>query len=203
MPTNRKGKPRGRILSTDLFKLEYLKFGARPKNQGGNLEILLNFSEWEHKRTVWEKHRDEILAEWIRKHPGTRPYAFWVLDTPEPRKRRRLGGIGTPKHEALAILPRFKWGVPVNWVTDFDVAYYNGQFRDIHGNLVENGYKPGDFSGEAIDLDDPPIFESQASYLERHGFLTAAEKKKLKSEDFEPESVISILKKARKYPERG
>ena len=35
----------------------------------------------------WESLRAEILPEWIRDNPGTRPYSWWLYDSPEPRRR--------------------------------------------------------------------------------------------------------------------
>jgi hypothetical protein len=40
-----------------------------------------------------------------------------------------------------------------------------------------------------IDEDDPPIYESQAAYLKRHGFLFAGEERRA---DFEPEAVPKL-----------
>ncbi len=31
---------------------------------------------------LWEIHRETVLAEWIRHHPGTRPLPFWMWDAP-------------------------------------------------------------------------------------------------------------------------
>lgn len=36
-------------------------------------------------RELWEAHRAEVLAWWIRHHPGTRPSLWWKFDVPEPR----------------------------------------------------------------------------------------------------------------------
>jgi hypothetical protein len=66
--------------------------------------------------------------------------------------------------------------------------YYTGTARDIHGSLI-NPKPSGTFEGVAIDPGDPPVFESQASYLERHGLFLPGERKRLKKEDFEPEVV--------------
>lgn len=33
----------------------------------------------------WKRHGDSILSEWITQRPGTRPYAWWKFDAPEPR----------------------------------------------------------------------------------------------------------------------
>lgn len=32
-------------------------------------------------RADWQTHRDELLAEWIAEHPGTRPFAWWQFDS--------------------------------------------------------------------------------------------------------------------------
>jgi hypothetical protein len=40
------------------------------------------------------------------------------------RRNRSLGGIGTPKHEALAYVPVYAF--PVYWVEPAEFAYYNG-----------------------------------------------------------------------------
>ena len=36
-------------------------------------------------REAWEKHRENILTQWIAANPGTRPWAWWKFDAPEPR----------------------------------------------------------------------------------------------------------------------
>jgi hypothetical protein len=59
---------------------------------------------------------------------------------------------------------------------------------------VSTDYKKGIPSDwEAIDPEDPPTFESEAAYLERHGLLTKSEKQWLAEhpEALEPE-VISV-----------
>jgi hypothetical protein len=34
----------------------------------------------------WEECRAEVLAEWARERPGTRPSTWWRLDAPEPKR---------------------------------------------------------------------------------------------------------------------
>lgn len=50
---------------------------------------------------------------------------------------------------------------------------------------------PSDVWWKDVDPDNPPVYESQATYLQRHGFLTEAEKKWLAQhpEALEPEDV--------------
>lgn len=40
----------------------------------------------EGKKEAWEELRDEIMADWIRTKPGTRPHAWWLYEAPEPRR---------------------------------------------------------------------------------------------------------------------
>ena len=112
----------------------------------------------------WKVCREEIIAAWIKKHPCTRPFYWWLVEAPRDlnSKRQRLGGIGTPEHEVLSIAPHFKKGIPESWISKRLVDYYNG--------------RAGHFKGVAVNPEDPPAFESEAIYLERHGFLTAPEK---------------------------
>ena len=37
-------------------------------------------------RPVWEAHREQIMAQWLSRHPGSRPYAWWVFDSGLQRK---------------------------------------------------------------------------------------------------------------------
>ena len=139
-------------------------------------------------QSAWRTHRSEILPEWIREYPGTRPFGWWQVDAPEP-SRRRLGGTGTPAHEVLAYAAGFVFGLPSHWITPFLAAYYRGEAREIDGQTIGVEYRGASFGGVAIDPRDPPSFESQASYLKRHHLLTPEERTRLGPADFEAERV--------------
>ena len=64
------------------------------------------------------------------------------------------------------------------------VNYYSGTAVDVRGNPI--GGKLAVFAGVAIDADDPPMFESEASYLDRLGLFLPGEKKRLKKADWDP-----------------
>jgi hypothetical protein len=38
-------------------------------------------------RAAWDDLREELLARHIAEHPGSRPWAWWQYDTPEPRRQ--------------------------------------------------------------------------------------------------------------------
>lgn len=91
-----------------------------------------------------------MLAEFIAENPGKRPWAWWQYEAPK-QLRRRLGGTGTPASEFADCSP-FAEG------TSFG--------------------KPRCF-GEDYDDGDPPRYEEEAEYLDRHGLLTPEERTKL------------------------
>ena len=167
------------------------------------VEIFILRHGGDRLRRAWALHRDEILPDFIRKNPATRPWLWWKFDAPqEPVKcwanmdikeaqRKRLGGKGTPSFEVLACGLHFSKGIPLSYVDQFDVAYYNGRAKDIHGKLIDTDYKEGDFEAVAYDKDDPPTFESEAVYLQRKELLNPIEKAYLAKhpELLEPEKV--------------
>lgn len=154
---------------------------------------------------AWNEVRDEILADWIANSPGTRPSFWWRFDAPRqrlgnfpgcyydgklPEPRVRLGGTGTPDFEVLNYVPSYSYGIPDGWVSQWDESYYNGRSHDIHGERIGTEYEEGHFAGVAIDPGDPPRYESEASYLERHGLFLPGEKRRLRKADFEPDLVM-------------
>ena len=120
---------------------------------------------------LWNQNRDVILAEHVKENPGTRPALWWRYDTPRMP-------IGT-----------------------FPGCYYDGKLPEPRERLGGIGtpahecrsVKPDFKYGIPtvwvdVDKDDPPIFESQAAFLKRHGLLFAGEEKR---SDFEVELVSS------------
>ena len=56
---------------------------------------------------AWERLRTVIVVDWIRERPGTRPWAWWAFDAPEPR--RQISGGPTRDGDGL-------WcGMPPCW----------------------------------------------------------------------------------------
>ena len=198
MPTKRSDTP---LIAPGLA--HYFQTGTWPgRDEGGSWELFTKTAA--EIRAAWVEARDTLLAAWIPQHPGTRPAAWWAYDAPqEPvharlcgpadtaAQRRRLGGIGTPAHEVLNYAPAFAAGIPTAWVSRFDEQFYNGRARDIHGAPIGTTYHEGHFAGLAPRRADPPRFESQATYLERHGLLPAIERRSLPAAAFDPD-VLAI-----------
>jgi len=189
-----------------LSKKESLSPGVREYlvsgDTGGSLDAFLLSDDEAAK--IWESVNDELLADFIRKNPGRRPWGWWrwtapraVVDPSTPRwiaermpePRKRLGGIGTPKHDALAVAPSYDRGIPVWWISAFDVAYYNGRAKDIHGKRIGEQYEEGHFPYQAIDPADPPVFESEANYLKRLNLFAPGEEARLTKADFADEVI--------------
>ncbi len=122
------------------------------------------------KAGILEQCKDLILAEWISQRPGSRPDFWWQADAPE-KGRRRLGGVGDPAHLHLNYVEEYDHGVPAHFIDSWLADYFQGR------------------AGRAIDPNDPPTYESQATFLQRHGLLTAEERRRLQQRDFEAETV--------------
>ena len=154
--------------------------------------------------SFWSEHSERIVAEHVDECPGSRPPRWWEYDAPRsplgtyrnrfydgklPEPRKRLGGTGTPAYEVLNVVPSFSYGLPNSFVDQWDVDYYTGVGVDVHGKIM-NPNPSGKFTGVAIDLEDPPVYESQASYLDRLGLFLPGEKKRLKKADFAADSML-------------
>jgi hypothetical protein len=178
MPTKRRRIGRAPLAEWPAWLDIFFAEGTYPR---GDFEAFLTADIFHEApraelRMMWEGARDAILRRWRWAHPGTRPYAWWVFDAPRMSEadepwplwraqlcdpRRRLGGRGLATRD----LPRDEAGA----------AFDAGAFG-----------LPGAWEAETLDPADPPRFESEAAYLDRHGLLTASERRRLKPDAFEP-----------------
>ncbi len=113
------------------------------------------------KESDWKQFKDEVLTEWIRLKPGTRPLAWWQFAAPEAR-RLQLSGAGEIRLRAM----------------DHDNNYR------YHKGLPEAYW-----FGDTLDAGDPLLFESQATYLARHDLFLPGEEFRLNDDAFEPERI--------------
>ena len=140
-----------------------------------------NFNKWERldgiSRARWEQHRDEVLANWIATKPGRRPSLWWQFDAPRLpesehgdfagahfakdliQPRERVGGVGTPLHEVSALMPCYALGLP------------------------DSGWD------DDVSSDDPPRYESQASYLKRLKLFAPGEARRVRKSQYAPETI--------------
>jgi len=192
------------------WKTETLISGITPDSPDVNEldAFFFNSINTTEKIDYWKKHRNQILKKYIEENPGKRPWAWWSFDAPRwqksfngaffegklPEPRERVGGVGTPENECLGVVPTFTFGIPDIWVSKSQEDYYNGRFKSkdpwMQSEYEKNGYKEGHFKGVAIDPENLPTFESQASYLKRHNLLKKSEERRLKPADFEPENCL-------------
>jgi hypothetical protein len=127
---------------------------------------------------LWAAHRDRVLALWVREHPGTRPSLWWRWDVPRMRPETwPLGANTVWMRESELPEPRLRLagtGTPSYEV----LAVVPLLDRGVPQSWLD------------YDADDPPVYESEATYLERHGLLLLRERRRLRDEDFEPERVV-------------
>lgn len=132
---------------------------------------------------AWRTVGATVLEEWIAKYPGTRPWAWWRYDAPEPR--RRIGGTGDVFHPGC-----FLMGIETNFVTRELADCYNGRnIRPADRSVWNREWVEGYFTKAPVDPADHPMFESQAAYLSRLGLLLPEERPGLIATAFEPEGI--------------
>jgi hypothetical protein len=128
---------------------------------------------------LWEEFGPSIVAWWVEENPGTRPKCWWKFTAPQPR--RRLGGTGATKRDAVECEP---------FIDDYGLPPADGWL--LAGDLRWLPYK--ECGHPAVDPRDPPTFESQAAYLTRLKLFEPGEENRLKPADFVPEAIIPAIK---------
>jgi hypothetical protein len=73
-------------------------------------------------KAVWSELRDELLAEHVREHPGSRPWAWWYWEAPESRQQVADGPSAVGK-ETWFGMPRCYDGVPPDGMYESEAAY--------------------------------------------------------------------------------
>ena len=160
MPTVKKSLGMRPILDED--QINYFLTG---------IDFAFFWDEWERARD-WQLIRDDLLRDWIREHAGTRPFAWWRYDSPGPR--RRAGGTGD-------VIPAYDHPMSLKFGIFRKSAFVDARLL-VAVAPVGAGLTP-------FDENDPPSFESEAAYLDRHGFLSATERKALPPDAMDPEVI--------------
>jgi len=136
--------------------------------------ILLEAGDGEALRELWDRARGEVLTGWTKDHPGTRPAVFWRFDAP----RQLLGTHGGAFYDGKLQQPRKQIsgaGCDASAISAYMPHYECGL--------------PTSWAG--FEEGDPPVFESQAAYLRRHGLLTPHEVRVLTAADYERTEALS------------
>jgi hypothetical protein len=149
MPRKREIAKKSKTVISENLK-NYLLTGELTK---GDAEVFLVSDNPPQKRAIWDAVKAEILKDWIKENPCTRPYMFWLL---VGELRQIVSGSGGWR-PGMGIDSE---GLPAYW--------------QLHFNKK-----------------NPPVFESQAAFLQRNGLLTKAEKEFLKKHPalLEPETI--------------
>jgi hypothetical protein len=134
----------------------------------------------------WLEIEPAAMTQWIERYPGQRPPAFWWWRSGDEPLRERLGGSGntwvTGRH-------------PFSPHRPIGVSRRSDAMRLVTPELPDYGrtWRGVPIVGWTnIDPACPPIFESEASYLDRRGLLQPTERRQLGGADFEP--VVLVLR---------
>jgi hypothetical protein len=143
----------------------HLLTGAFPEGAfPGWLEPFVTPSD--QQAALWRAHRDELLADWIREHAGSRPWSWWRWEALEPRR--------VVAHAELLMPVR-------SGSTDWQFWWHESL-----GVPAFQQCRPRGFEGD-------PAIESQAAYLDRFGLLADAERDALPPDAWDPEIIDPFL----------
>lgn len=76
------------------WQVQFLLTGEVPPDDDPDVNVF-EVLDWKYHTAVnrgdpvkaaWEALRDHILPDWIRRHPGSRPFAWWCFDSGLERK---------------------------------------------------------------------------------------------------------------------
>jgi hypothetical protein len=190
MPTTRRRRVRNPRHETHPVVIAYLRDeDPNPADYGEGAVHALWRAEWMpgRMRGIYDVVRADLIEAWARDNPGTRPSAWWKWTATEPRQR--IGGTGSLLSDFMSYAPSYHCGMATRWACEA---------------LIRKGWPTVSLGGKAagwcaiqeladaipFDQNDPPLFESQATYLQRLGILLPGERKRLDAEDFAPEAAV-------------
>ena len=127
------------------------------------------FKHNDYLADLWKTRGEAVVVDHVDDNPGTRPARWCEFDAP----RLPIGTFPGCGYGGELPEPRKRLGgvgTPA-----YEVKCFKPSFSDGLPNIWVG-----------VEEDDPPIFESQASYLKRHSPLMAGEERRA---DFEPETV--------------
>lgn len=134
-------------------------------------DVHLCVSSSQPEKAAWKRTCARVLAEWIKNRPGTRPSYWWAYSAP----RAPLGTFPGRVYDGDKRLPDPRRQVA-------------GAGKPNYSCFPSFGFGvPLDWEG--FDKRKPPVFENEASYLKRHGLLTADEEKRA---NFAPVTVTDL-----------
>lgn len=79
MPTTRTRRSRARTTYSQAV-VEHLLTGATKQLVDRDKRFHLLFDHRERRAAAWAALRGDILPAWVREHPGTRPWAWWLVE---------------------------------------------------------------------------------------------------------------------------
>lgn len=119
----------------------------------GEPDLFDVFASPSDAQDAWNEHRNELLSEHIRKHPGTRPEFWWRFEMPAGSRRERTDGEDHPFDSSGYDLPHeLRSGIPRFW-----------RQQDLET-------LPG-----ANSMNIRRVFETEAQFLSRLSLLTGDE----------------------------
>ena len=140
------------------WHIEQLLQGFTTHCNGGFGALHKGLGDIPAMQKAWEELKHELLPDWIRQYPGTRPYAWWKFDAKEPRQR--TDGVQHP----------FQDRVRKARVQASSSPKFRGMAYELFYGCPRALITQEDFKAQ---------YESELQYLDRLGLLTDEERKEI------------------------
>jgi hypothetical protein len=84
-----------------------------------HIEILRSGLDWFElfrdeidQHAAWRDLQKEIMVEWLKEQPGTRPWAWWRFDLPAGTRRQRINGLHPHDDPSYSLEKKLWYGLP-------------------------------------------------------------------------------------------
>ena len=154
----RKKKVIGKRTPVTAEVLNYLQ----DQDTGSSLDVFLIQGNGKLRAKLWQEYSEDILQDWIAQKPCSRPEHWWTYDAPKDKKLM----AGT------------------HWANTYPVQRKKLSGVGCPDFVKTPAYLPRFNKGLPVEWHDydaaaPPVFESEAAYLQRFNLLKEAEIKYL------------------------
>jgi len=139
MPTKRTKRMRSiknpEIDPAEIYFLEHGTSEGGPPYKHLQFEFFMRCKNENGWRDIWKKEKNDILADWIKKNPCTRPAAFWWYDAKE--RRQQVSGARDDDYDDRGFCLAAD-GLPEYWQSHWKITD-PPVFESTAGNLQRLG----------------------------------------------------------------
>jgi hypothetical protein len=149
MRKHTRGSPRRGTEEAELLYFSDKQEEARKLD----LSVIYLGIDREATRLAWDRCKERVLAEFIKEHPGCRPWHWWRFDGPQEPRRVMRADVPCEAgfHNKPFNVEDTDFGLWMNWWPLCDVVYESqAAFLKRHNLLAEGEEERANFGPELV-----------------------------------------------------